>query len=134
MLVCKPRIVKFVVSIAFSFLILSLRDWRICLLLVIIPVVYVSNNQSFFRHLYSSLPILGIRSFKFISKTAIFLYPFEVHGQQKPELDCLNRCMDLTKKGAFVFFFTEGTRIKDGKLGTFKVSPHQNSFNLLGLI
>lgn len=36
--------------------------------------------------------------------------------------------MDLTKKGASVFFFPEGTRSKDGKLGAFKVSSHQESF------
>ena len=30
--------------------------------------------------------------------------------------------MDLVKKGASVFFFPEGTRSKDGRLGTFKVS------------
>jgi hypothetical protein len=41
--------------------------------------------------------------------------------------------MDLTKKGSSVFFFPEGTRSKDGKLGTFKVSSHQDSYNLLGL-
>lgn len=29
--------------------------------------------------------------------------------------------MDLIKKGASVFFFPEGTRSKDGKLGSFKV-------------
>ena len=29
--------------------------------------------------------------------------------------------MDLVKKGASVFFFPEGTRSKDGKLGAFKV-------------
>lgn len=35
--------------------------------------------------------------------------------------------MDLTVKGASVFFFPEGTRSKDGKLGAFKVS----SYNVL---
>ncbi|KAH7847197.1 hypothetical protein Vadar_023138 [Vaccinium darrowii] len=34
--------------------------------------------------------------------------------------ECLKRCMDLVKKGTSVFFFPEGTRSKDGKLGTFK--------------
>lgn len=29
--------------------------------------------------------------------------------------------MDLIKKGSSVFFFPEGTRSKDGKLGAFKV-------------
>lgn len=38
--------------------------------------------------------------------------------------DCLKRCMELIRKGASVFFFPEGTRSKDGKLGTFKVSKH----------
>lgn len=36
------------------------------------------------------------------------------------QLECLKRCMDLVKKGASVFFFPEGTRSKDGKLGAFK--------------
>ncbi|XP_072956678.1 1-acyl-sn-glycerol-3-phosphate acyltransferase BAT2, chloroplastic isoform X1 [Typha angustifolia] len=35
-------------------------------------------------------------------------------------LDCLKRCIDLVRKGASVFFFPEGTRSKDGKLGVFK--------------
>lgn len=30
--------------------------------------------------------------------------------------------MELIKKGGSVFFFPEGTRSKDGKLGPFKVS------------
>ncbi|KAK4392768.1 1-acyl-sn-glycerol-3-phosphate acyltransferase BAT2, chloroplastic [Sesamum angolense] len=34
--------------------------------------------------------------------------------------DCLKQCMELIKKGASVFFFPEGTRSKDGKLGPFK--------------
>uniref|UniRef100_A0A2P2KLV5 1-acyl-sn-glycerol-3-phosphate acyltransferase 1ic-like n=2 Tax=Rhizophora mucronata TaxID=61149 RepID=A0A2P2KLV5_RHIMU len=38
----------------------------------------------------------------------------------RSQLDCLKRCMDLVKKGASVCFFPEGTRSKDGKLGTFK--------------
>lgn len=38
--------------------------------------------------------------------------------------DCLKRCMELIRKGASVFFFPEGTRSKDGKLGAFKVSEH----------
>lgn len=35
--------------------------------------------------------------------------------------DCLKRCVDLVGKGASVFFFPEGTRSRDGKLGVFKV-------------
>lgn len=35
--------------------------------------------------------------------------------------DCLKRCIKFVEKGASVFFFPEGTRSKDGKLGTFKV-------------
>ncbi|KAE9608315.1 putative 1-acylglycerol-3-phosphate O-acyltransferase [Lupinus albus] len=93
------------------------------------PAVYVSNHQSFLD-IYTLLT-LG-RTFKFISKTGIFLYP--VIGwamfllgaiplkrmDKRSQLDCLKRCMDLIKKGASVFFFPEGTRSKDGKLGTFK--------------
>lgn len=94
-----------------------------------IPAVYVSNHQSFLD-IYTLLT-LG-RSFKFISKTSIFLYPIIGWAMfllgviplkrmdSKSQLDCLKRCMDLTKKGASVFFFPEGTRSKDGKLGAFK--------------
>ncbi|KAL0359835.1 UNVERIFIED_CONTAM: 1-acyl-sn-glycerol-3-phosphate acyltransferase BAT2, chloroplastic [Sesamum angustifolium] len=38
----------------------------------------------------------------------------------RSQLDCLKQCMALIKKGASVFFFPEGTRSKDGKLGPFK--------------
>ncbi|KAE8700436.1 Cyclic nucleotide gated channel 5 isoform 1 [Hibiscus syriacus] len=34
--------------------------------------------------------------------------------------ECLKRCMDLIRNGASVFFFPEGTRSKEGKLGDFK--------------
>ncbi|XP_031274404.1 1-acyl-sn-glycerol-3-phosphate acyltransferase BAT2, chloroplastic-like [Pistacia vera] len=93
------------------------------------PAVYVSNHQSFLD-IYTLLT-LG-RSFKFISKTAIFLFPIigwamSMMGviplkrmDSKSQLECLKRCMDLIKKGASVFFFPEGTRSKDGKLGAFK--------------
>ncbi|KAK6944341.1 Phospholipid/glycerol acyltransferase, partial [Dillenia turbinata] len=93
------------------------------------PAVYVSNHQSFLD-IYTLLT-LGI-TFKFISKTSIFLYP--VIGwamfllgtiplkrmDSRSQLECLKRCMDLVNKGASVFFFPEGTRSKDGKLGVFK--------------
>ncbi|XP_043702946.1 1-acyl-sn-glycerol-3-phosphate acyltransferase BAT2, chloroplastic-like [Telopea speciosissima] len=91
--------------------------------------VYVSNHQSFLD-IYTLL-ILG-RNFKFISKTGIFVFP--VIGwamflmgtiplkrmDSKSQLDCLKRCIDLVKQGASVFFFPEGTRSKDGKMGVFK--------------
>lgn len=93
------------------------------------PAVYVSNHQSFLD-IYTLLT-LG-RSFKFISKTSIFLFP--VIGwamlmmgvvplrrmDSRSQLECLKRCMDLIKKGASVFFFPEGTRSKDGKIAAFK--------------
>ncbi|GMH07072.1 hypothetical protein Nepgr_008912 [Nepenthes gracilis] len=93
------------------------------------PAVYVSNHQSFLD-IYTMLTLQ--RSFKFISKTSIFLYP--VIGwamfflgviplkrmDSRSQLDCLRQCMDLIKRGASVFFFPEGTRSKDGKLGAFK--------------
>ncbi|KAF7153041.1 hypothetical protein RHSIM_Rhsim01G0033000 [Rhododendron simsii] len=93
------------------------------------PAVYVSNHQSFLD-IYALLAI-G-RSFKFISKTSIFVFP--VIGwamilmgviplrrmDPRSQLDCLKRCKDFLKKGASVFFFPEGTRSKDGKLGAFK--------------
>ncbi|CAI0394579.1 unnamed protein product [Linum tenue] len=93
------------------------------------PAVYVSNHQSFLD-IYTLLT-LG-RSFKFISKTAIFLYPvigwaMSMLGtiplkrmDSRSQLECLKRCIDLVNKGASVFFFPEGTRSKDGKLGAFK--------------
>ncbi|KAE8649737.1 1-acyl-sn-glycerol-3-phosphate acyltransferase BAT2, chloroplastic isoform X1 [Cucumis sativus] len=93
------------------------------------PAVFVSNHQSFLD-IYTLLT-LG-RSFKFISKTAIFLFPIIGWAMfmmgviplkrmdSRSQLDCLKRCMELIRKGASVFFFPEGTRSKDGKLGTFK--------------
>ncbi|CAI9098821.1 OLC1v1035538C4 [Oldenlandia corymbosa var. corymbosa] len=94
------------------------------------PAVYVSNHQSFLD-IYTLLT-LG-RSFKFISKTSIFLFPIIGWAMyllgtiplkrmdSRSQLDCLRRCMDLVKKGASVFFFPEGTRSRNGTLGTFKV-------------
>ncbi|XP_023535936.1 1-acyl-sn-glycerol-3-phosphate acyltransferase 1, chloroplastic-like isoform X1 [Cucurbita pepo subsp. pepo] len=93
------------------------------------PAVYVSNHQSFLD-IYALLT-LG-RSFKFISKTAIFLFPIIGWAMfmmgviplkrmdSRSQLDCLKQCMELIRKGASVFFFPEGTRSKDGKLGAFK--------------
>ncbi|KAL2454644.1 1-acyl-sn-glycerol-3-phosphate acyltransferase 1 [Abeliophyllum distichum] len=93
------------------------------------PAVYVSNHQSFLD-IYTLLT-LG-RSFKFISKTAIFLFPIIGWAMflmgviplkrmdSRSQLDCLKQCIALVKKGASVFFFPEGTRSKDGKLGPFK--------------
>ncbi|KAI3984403.1 hypothetical protein MKX01_011357 [Papaver californicum] len=93
------------------------------------PAVFVSNHQSFLD-IYPLL-ILG-RTFKFISKTSIFLFPIIGWAMyllgtiplkrmdSRSQVDCLKRCIDLVKKGASVFFFPEGTRSKDGTLGTFK--------------
>ncbi|KAJ6791296.1 putative 1-acyl-sn-glycerol-3-phosphate acyltransferase 1, chloroplastic [Iris pallida] len=44
----------------------------------------------------------------------------KIHLQVKKVQDCLKRCIDLVNKGASVFFFPEGTRSKDGKLGSLK--------------
>ncbi|KAA3477616.1 1-acyl-sn-glycerol-3-phosphate acyltransferase 1, chloroplastic-like [Gossypium australe] len=38
----------------------------------------------------------------------------------RSHLEAVRRCMDLVRNGASVFFFPEGTRSKDGKLGDFK--------------
>ncbi|KAM1731755.1 hypothetical protein ACFX11_017600 [Malus domestica] len=93
------------------------------------PAVYVSNHQSFLD-IYVLFTI-G-RPFKFISKTSIFLYPIIGWAMflmgviplkrmdRKSQMECLKSCIDLIKKGASVFFFPEGTRSKDGKLGAFK--------------
>ncbi|KAL0427827.1 UNVERIFIED_CONTAM: 1-acyl-sn-glycerol-3-phosphate acyltransferase LPAT1, chloroplastic [Sesamum latifolium] len=92
------------------------------------PAVYVPITKAF-RHIYSSN---SWRSFKFISKTSVFLYPIIGWAMfllgviplkrmdSRSQLDCLKQCMALIKKGASVFFFPEGTRSKDGKLGPFK--------------
>ncbi|KFK29629.1 hypothetical protein AALP_AA7G158700 [Arabis alpina] len=93
------------------------------------PAVYVSNHQSFLD-IYTLLS-LG-KSYKFISKTGIFVIPvigwaMSMMGvvplkrmDPRSQVDCLKRCMELLKKGASVFFFPEGTRSKDGRLGPFK--------------
>ncbi|XP_047096076.1 1-acyl-sn-glycerol-3-phosphate acyltransferase LPAT1, chloroplastic-like [Lolium rigidum] len=93
------------------------------------PAVYVANHQSFLD-IYTLLT-LG-RCFKFISKTSIFMIPIIGWAMyllgviplrrmdSRSQLDCLKRCVDLVKRGASVFFFPEGTRSKDGKLGVFK--------------
>ncbi|KAL1059659.1 hypothetical protein V6Z11_1Z019400 [Gossypium hirsutum] len=79
------------------------------------PAVYVSNHQSFLD-IYTLLT-LG-RSFKFISKTAIFLFPIigwamSMMGtiplkrmDSRSQLECLKRCMDLIGNGASVFFLS----------------------------
>uniref|UniRef100_M4E5K8 Phospholipid/glycerol acyltransferase domain-containing protein n=1 Tax=Brassica campestris TaxID=3711 RepID=M4E5K8_BRACM len=97
------------------------------------PCVYVSNHQSFLD-IYTLLS-LG-QSYKFISKTGIFVIPvigwaMSMMGvvplkrmDPRSQVDCLKRCMELVKKGASVFFFPEGTRSKDGRLGPFKVNTH----------
>ncbi|KAL6223729.1 hypothetical protein ACLB2K_002587 [Fragaria x ananassa] len=94
-----------------------------------VPAVYVSNHQSFLD-IYVLLTI-G-RPYKFISKTSIFLIPIIGWAMfligviplrrmdRKSQLECLKRCIYLLKKGSSVFFFPEGTRSKDGKLGDFK--------------
>jgi len=93
------------------------------------PAVYVANHQSFLD-IYTLLT-LG-RCFNFISKTSIFMIPIIGWAMyllgviplrrmdSRSQLDCLKRCVDLVKRGASVFFFPEGTRSKDGKLGVFK--------------
>ncbi|XP_076887456.1 1-acyl-sn-glycerol-3-phosphate acyltransferase BAT2, chloroplastic-like isoform X2 [Bidens hawaiensis] len=94
-----------------------------------LPAVYVSNHQSFLD-IYALLT-LG-RNLKFISKTAIFLFPVVGWAMfmmgviplkrmdSKSQLQTLRRCMEIVKNGGSVFFFPEGTRSKDGRLGTFK--------------
>lgn len=93
------------------------------------PAVYVANHQSFLD-IYTLLT-LG-RCFKFISKTSIFMFPIIGWAMyllgmiplrrmdSRSQLDCLKRCVDLVGKGGSVFFFPEGTRSRDGKLGVFK--------------
>lgn len=94
-----------------------------------VPVVYVCNHQSY-MDIYTLLTLE--RSFKFISKTSIFVIPIIGWAMflmgliplrrmdSRSQFDCLKRCIDLVKKGASVFFFPEGTRSKDGKLDSFK--------------
>ncbi|CAA6663637.1 unnamed protein product [Spirodela intermedia] len=94
-----------------------------------VPAVYVSNHQSFLD-IYTLLT-LG-KSFKFISKRSVFLFPIIGWAMfllgtipirrmdTKSQMDCLKRCIELVKKGTSVYFFPEGTRSKDGILGAFK--------------
>ncbi|XP_020248195.1 1-acyl-sn-glycerol-3-phosphate acyltransferase 1, chloroplastic [Asparagus officinalis] len=89
-----------------------------------VPAVYVSNHQSFLDTY--TLLTLG-RNFKFISKTSIFVIPIVGWAMFLMGLIPLRRmdsrsqlCVELLKKGASVFFFPEGTRSKDGKLGSFR--------------
>lgn len=93
------------------------------------PAVYVSNHQSFLD-IYALLT-LG-RNLKFISKTAIFLFPVVGWAMflmgviplkrmdSRSHLQTLKRCMEIVKNGGSVFLFPEGTRSKDGRLGVFK--------------
>ncbi|XP_020524247.1 1-acyl-sn-glycerol-3-phosphate acyltransferase 1, chloroplastic isoform X2 [Amborella trichopoda] len=110
-------------------------------MLVVHPFVYLFDRHRRSAHhliakIWSFLDIFTLlilgRSFKFISKTSIFLIPVVgwamfLKGDiplrrmdNRSQLECLKRCMELLKKGASVFFFPEGTRSKDGKMGTFK--------------
>eukprot|EP01018_Ginkgo_biloba_P012089 Gb_21284 [translate_table: standard] len=94
-----------------------------------VPAVYVSNHQSY---LDIYILLLVGRSFKFISKTSIFLIPIigwsmfltghiPLHRMdKKSQMECLRRCLNVLKQGASVLFFPEGTRTKDGKMATFK--------------
>ncbi|KAH9317578.1 hypothetical protein KI387_019347, partial [Taxus chinensis] len=94
-----------------------------------VPTVYVSNHQSYLDVFV--LLLLG-RSLKFISKTSIFLIPIVGWSMfltghiplrrmdNKSQMECLKRCLNVLKQGASVIFFPEGTRTKDGKMATFK--------------
>ncbi|KAL8247773.1 hypothetical protein R6Q59_008989 [Mikania micrantha] len=39
---------------------------------------------------------------------------------RRSQLQTLKRCIEIVKNGGSVLFFPEGTRSKDGRLGTFK--------------
>ncbi|PPS04200.1 hypothetical protein GOBAR_AA16444 [Gossypium barbadense] len=92
------------------------------------PAVYVFQPPEFSRYLYTSNSWKKLQvhqqdchisfSHYWVGHVYDGDYSIKAHGQQKPE--CLKRCMDLIGNGASVFFFPEGTRSKDGKLGDFK--------------
>ncbi|KAG4920909.1 hypothetical protein JHK84_049758 [Glycine max] len=69
-----------------------------------------TSNAEILQHLQWAMFLLGIIPFK--------------RMDSRSQLDCLKRCMDLIKKGASIFFFPEGTRSKDGRLGTFKLTTN----------
>ncbi|GBG75762.1 hypothetical protein CBR_g21007 [Chara braunii] len=93
------------------------------------PAVYVANHQSFLD-IYTTFQLN--RPFKFISKSTIFLIPIigwamYLTGHvplkrmdNKSQVECLRRCYELLTERVPIFFFPEGTRSKDGKLGKFK--------------
>lgn len=94
-----------------------------------VPVVFVANHQSFLD-IYSLFHLN--RSFKFISKTSVFLIPIIGWSMfltghvmlnrvdRRSQIKCLQDCANLLSNGASVLFFPEGTRSTDFKIAEFK--------------
>ncbi len=93
------------------------------------PYVMVSNHKSIVDILVIFRTFLH---FKWVSKASMFKVPLlgwnmrlngyiairrgDPHSREK----CLARCREWLGLGSSVFFFPEGTRSKDGKMGSFK--------------
>lgn len=91
--------------------------------------VYVANHQSQLD-IYTLFQLR--RPFKFISKTSNFLIPIVgwsmfltghvplARADKRSQMECLKQCLSLLQAGVPVLFFPEGTRTKDGSMGSFK--------------
>jgi len=91
--------------------------------------VMVSNHKSMMDIIVIFRSFLH---FKWVSKASMFKAPLLGwnmvlngyiainRGDPNSREKCLNHCKEWLQRGSSVFFFPEGTRSKDGKLGNFK--------------
>jgi 1-acyl-sn-glycerol-3-phosphate acyltransferase len=100
-----------------------------------VPVVYVSNHQS----QADILAIFAIHMpFKWLAKASLFFIPFigwamwttgyvaVWRKDPKSRQKCLEKSAEYLRRGVPMLFFPEGTRSKNGSLGSFK----QGAFRL----